>query len=101
MRGIARIDDDGVQLGSVRGAVLLAPHPGAITRIVIEAGKRIPGRAAIFAAEQALWRSAGIPDARLVFMGRGEPEGVIHRPPLLSLGHFPERRWPGGFLPAA
>src|SRR6185503_13195238 len=97
MLGIARIDDDGVQLGPVRRAVLLGAHPGAILRIVIQAGKFIPSDAAVFAAEQALRRGPSVPNAGLVAMGGGEPESLLYCTPAFLL--LESRRF-GGFLPA-
>src|SRR3989344_1075898 len=101
MRGVARVDDDRVHLRPVGRAVLHAAHPRAELRIIVDNGERVPGDATVVGAEQALRRGPGVPRVGLVRMARCEPEGVIDRTPLLALGHFGERRWPGGFLPCA
>src|SRR4051812_5546573 len=56
MLRVTRIDIDGMQLGAVGGAVLIAAGPLRIHRVVIEAGYPLPGIAAVLAAEQSLRR---------------------------------------------
>src|SRR5438874_5202480 len=99
MLRVAGVYNDGMHLGAVRRAVLLASHPGAILRIVIDAGKLAPGDPAILAAEQALRRCAGVPDIRLIGLGGCQPEGMLHA--AAALRHLLESRRTGGFLPAA
>src|SRR5215475_8694508 len=79
MRRVARIDDDRVQLRPVRRAVLYGAHPFPVLRVVVDKRKRHPSDATILGAEQPLWRSARIPDARLTRVTRHEPERVIDR----------------------
>ena len=85
VRRVARVDDDRVQLGAVGRAVLLAAHPRAVLRVVVEPGHRLPGDAAVLGAEQALRRGARVPDAGLARVAGRQPEGVVdgaalHRP---------------------
>ena len=83
VRRVARVDDDRMQFRSVRCAVLHAAHPFTVLRIVVDAGKRRPRRAAVFRAEESLRRGAGVPHARLVRQAGLQPEGVIDRASLL------------------
>ena len=98
VRGIARIDDDRMQLRPVRRAVLHRAHPLAVLRVVVDRGERLPGEAAVLGAEQALRRGAGVPDTRLGGVARGQPEGVIDGAAVLGLG---EGGRPRRLLPVA
>ena len=91
VRGVARVDDDRVEHRAV-GRVLLGPlGPRLPHRMVVPAVDGRPRVAAVVAAEQALRRSAGVPDAGLVGVARREPE---HRPraPAQSLAAAERRR---------
>src|SRR6185503_4149809 len=66
----------------------------------VEAGDRIPGRAAIVRAKHRLRRGPRVPGARLRGVARREPERVVDGTALLPLGRFRERRRPLRLLPA-
>ena len=83
--GIARIDEDRVQLWAVRRAVLIAAAPRLALRMLVEAIDTGPGRAAVSRPEQALRRRSGIPDPGLRHVAWHEPERVIDRSPGLGL----------------
>ena len=80
---VARVDQDRVQLGPVRRAVLLAAGPLEQPRMLVEAGDRLPRVAAVLGAKEALRRGAGVPRVRLARVRRREPEDVIHHTSLL------------------
>ena len=79
MRGIARVDDDGVHFRTIGCAVLHAAHPFPIFCIVIYVREWRPSEATIGRTEQALRRSTRVPDIRFANVARREPEGVVHR----------------------
>ena len=74
---VARIDEDRVELGPVRRAVLVAAAPLLAVRMLVEAGDARPGRAAVGRAEEPLRRRARVPDAELGRVARREPERVV------------------------
>ena len=106
--GIARIDDDRMQLRSIRRAILSGAHPLAVLRVVVDVGEWRPTDAVVGRAEQPLRRSAGEPDVRFVGMARCQHEGVIDGPPGRATDGATdgaadgagERRRFYGFLPA-
>lgn len=77
VRRVARVDQDRVQLAAVGGLVLVAADPAVLLGVIVEAGDRRPGDAAVVAAEQALGRGAGVPGAGLAGVARGQPEHVV------------------------
>ena len=97
MRGVARVDQDRVQLRAVRRAVLVAAAPRLAVGMLVESRHAFPRRAAVRRAEQSLRRRARIPDARLARVSRREPERVIDDA-AAALG---ECGRPRGFLPGA
>src|SRR5262245_41634277 len=101
MSGVARIDDDGVQLGPVGSSILHSSHPFPVLRVVVDKGKRLPRDAAILGAEQPLRRSARIPDAWLTGMTWRQPERVIDRTPSLAFHRLAKCRRMRGLLPRA
>src|SRR6185295_10728681 len=92
MSGIARIDEDRVQLRAVRCAVLHAAHPLAVLRVVVDVGKGTPPIPSVVGAEEALRRGAGIPRVRLVCVTGREPECVTHYAALLAFWYFGKGR---------
>src|SRR5262249_47343495 len=82
---VARIDEDGVHLGAVGRAVLVAPAPRLAFGVIVEAGDTLPGHGAVFALEESLRRGARIPHARLARVTGREPEYVIDAAPALLL----------------
>jgi hypothetical protein len=101
VRGVGRVDDDGVQLGAVGGAVLHRAHPLAQRHVVVDAGQRLPRVAAVIAAEQALRRSAGVPAAGLVGVAGRKPEGVVNAARRAAIGGLGEGRGPTRLLPGS
>src|SRR5439155_13020100 len=63
MLRIARVDEDGVQLGAIGGTILIAAAPRLALRMLVEAIDAFPGCAAVGRAEQPLRGSTGVPRA--------------------------------------
>ncbi len=84
MRGVARIDQDRMQLGAVRRAVLIAAAPRFALRMRIEPADAFPRGAAVVGAEESLRRGSRIPGAGLAGMSRCQPERVIDDPPAVG-----------------
>ena len=75
----------------VSGSILpLVPRPGGPLGMVVETGHAVPGVAAVFGAEQAVRRRAGVPHALLGGVSGREPEDVCHHASALSFGSFGE-----------
>ena len=85
VRRVARVHEDGVELRPVGRSVLGAAHPLPVTRVVVQAGDRVPGGAAILGPEKPVRRGAGVPGAWLGRVTRREPEGVVDDPPLRTV----------------
>ena len=73
--------------------------PRRVHRVVVEARDRLPGLAAVVAAEQTGRRSAGVPGASLARVTRREPEHSVNRAQCLALASLAERRRLPGFRP--
>src|SRR5450631_468640 len=74
---IARVDQDRMELGSVRRSVLVTAAPCLAHRVLVEAVDAVPRRAAVLGAKQPLRRRAHVPSSRLRRVSRREPEAVI------------------------
>lgn len=77
MVGVARVDDDRVELAAVRRLILIAAGPFFAVGMVVELLHLVPGQAAVGRLEETLRRDAGVPDASFGRMARGQPEDVI------------------------
>ncbi|MNT24823.1 hypothetical protein D3C72_1603200 [compost metagenome] len=98
---VARIDQHGVHLGSVGGAVLLAAGPVAPHRVVVEARHGLPRGAVVGAAEQPLRRGAGVPGAGFAGVAGSQPEHMVDHAAGLAFGRLVECRRARGLGPVA
>src|SRR6266566_4830039 len=80
-----------MELGAVGRAVLLAAGPLPVHRVLVETRHPLPAGSAVLGAEQALRRSAGIPDTLFVGMAWGQPEDMIDGPAAGCLGEARRR----------
>src|SRR5436190_15848425 len=77
MLRIARVDEDGVQLGAIGRSILIAAAPRLALRMAVEAIDAFPCRAAVGRAEQPLRRSTGVPCALFRRVPRCQPKCVV------------------------
>ncbi len=90
-----------MQFRAVGRAVLHRAHPFAVLRVVVDAGKRRPGHAAVLRPEQALRRRTRVPGVALAGVTGREPEGVVHRPRRCTVRRLGKGRGLRRFLPGA